>query len=196
MRILIVLLIFIPTFMLSSAQTESDTGFQQIAFAQDADGNDVLFDLIPNSRDSKIGASNNGYFVIQDDNKMRIYETSTLRLKSEFKIPSQAKVTQITDSGYILRSDKEIEHKSFDGRVLWSSKNFSFLIDSNNKVAVFLNRKGKDTSFTGVDLYTGDEIWNQPMSMDNHNVWCGVHIGENDNRFAYMIGDSLMRLDL
>lgn len=169
-----------------------------------ADGSQLMFHYIPVEGELKnfSVASTLPYMIISDGKGNHLYHTKTLDYVGELKYGNK-RLAQINSDGYLAYSAGGLFSFSygkptfydFKNNKVWSSKNEVLVSDRHNNVVVCTqDRKGED--LIAYNMSTGKELWRQKMAYDKHYPWAHFYIDTADKRFYYLMGNSLVRLDI
>lgn len=187
-----------------SAQERSLLDYNEVAMGKCADGSKLMFHYIPVEGELKNVAfvSTLPYMIISDGKGNHLYHTKTLDYVGELKYGNK-RLAQINSDGYLAYSTGGLfsfgygkpTFYDFKNNKIWSSKNEVLVADRHNNVVVCTqDRKGED--LIAYNMSTGKELWRQKIAYDKHYPWAHFYIDNVDKRFYYLMGNSLVRLDI
>lgn len=148
------------------------------------------------------------FIAIAHDRELVIYNYVTGERKTKTKIPKNARFKFATADGFFLNvpSTKVLivrnnsQFYNFEGEKLWEAKNVPSIITVSNDIVLSTTALTISDSdpckWTGHDAKTGNQLWETKTNAQYHHIYSCKHTSAHNPTKIYLIGDSLMCLDI
>lgn len=151
---------------------------------------------------------NSPFLAITYKQEFALYDYVTGKLKTKINLPKNAKFEDVTKDGIVISNynpmrvieTNTLHFYNFDGQKLWEAKKTPDYFTTCQDVVVAAShiRLLNDNKYTwrGLDIKTGDKLWEKMVKSGNHFHRSCYHIPRQDSTKMYIIADSLLRIDL
>ena len=204
MKKILILMVAVLSVISMHAQKKSLLDYQEIGLGTYADGKPVLCHFMTTDGELKnyVLTSDMPLLLINDRRGYRLFNTESYEEIADFKLKGQ-KLAQLTKEGILVYSPGKMfsfrygqpTFLNFKGEKVWSNNDEWFLADRVNKVAFCsANRKGDQINV--YDILTGKLLWHKTLTGNKHYLWAHTYIDKSNKQFYYLMGDSLIRLNV
>jgi len=206
MRKIILIAIVLLSMLSAHAQKKSLLDYQEIQLGKYADGRPMLFHFIPTDGEVKRFLTvPDQHLILMGDNKgCKLFNTETFEEIAEPNFKNQ-KLAQLTKNGYLTYTLPKLfsfgygkpTFFNYKGEQVWKSKNEGLMFDRISRVVVCAeNRKGDQ--LVAYDMETGKTLWRKTITSNRHAIEADLYVDKSvkDKRFYYLMGDSLVRLNV
>lgn len=137
-----------------------------------------------------------------------IYDYVTGKLKTKIKWPRNARFEDATADGFLISSynpwgfspSYTFHFYDFEGKKLWETKKNPEFFKICKDVVVSASQTGifafSPCKLTGLDIKTGNKLWEKAIHAHKHFQSCCYHISKRDSTKIYIIADSLVCIDI
>lgn len=206
MKKLLILTIALLSMLSAQAQKKSLLDYQEIQLGKYADGRPMLFHFIPTDGELKriLTVPDQHLMLMGDKNGNKLFNTETFEEIAEPNFKNQ-QLAQLTKNGYLTYTLPKFfsfgygkpTFFNYKGEQVWKSKNEGLIFDRNSRIVVCAeNRRGDQ--LVAYDMETGKTLWRKTITSNRHAIEADLYVDKSvkDKRIYYLMGDSLIRLNV
>lgn len=168
------------------------------------DGKPLLCHFIPTDGEVRglQFTSDSPLLLIRGRQWNKMFNTETLEEIAEFDLKGKL-LAQFCQDGYLVYSPGQMfsfrpgkpSFFNYKGEKVWSSNDQLITADRDNNVAVCSGNRNGD-KLNAYDMTTGKALWSKTIKGNNHYLWADMYVDKADKRICYLMGDSLIRLNI